>query len=95
MNQAIENSTNSATTNSVYSAGSEDSGFFDPEDILTPDDLLTFAWQIASGMVNTIHISDKVKIQVSLTHTATTFRYIYLIIAANIHIIDIIDITIL
>ena len=36
---------------SIYSTGSEDSGFFDPDDILTPDDLLSFAWQIASGMV--------------------------------------------
>lgn len=43
----------SAGTNSqsLYSIGSEDSGFYDPENIITPDDLLCFAWQIASGMV--------------------------------------------
>eukprot|EP00111_Clytia_hemisphaerica_P017629 TCONS_00052156-protein len=43
---------NSEGTNShsIYSMGSEDSGFYDPENIITPDDLLCFAWQIASGM---------------------------------------------
>lgn len=39
---------------SLYSIGSEDSGFYDPENIITPDDLLCFAWQVASGMVTHI-----------------------------------------